>query len=38
LIHTEEYPDRSGAVKRETEIKNRKSKGYIESLVRTSRP
>jgi putative endonuclease len=38
LSYKEEYPDRSSAVRRENEIKSRKKKGYIESLVRTSRP
>ncbi|SPD72003.1 GIY-YIG catalytic domain protein [uncultured Desulfobacterium sp.] len=37
LIYYEEHPDRSTAVKRENWIKNRKSREYIESLVRTSR-
>jgi putative endonuclease len=37
LIYSEEYPDRSSAMKREQEIKNRRSKTYIESFVRTSR-
>ena len=38
LVYEEEYPDRSLAVRRENEIKSRKKKSYIESLVRTSRP
>jgi len=37
FLYCEEFPDRSGAMKRENEIKRRKSKDYIESLVRTSR-
>jgi putative endonuclease len=37
LIYVEEYPDRSAATKREREIKNRRSRCYIEGLVRTSR-
>ena len=37
LVYTEEYPDRSSAVLREKEIKARKSKEFIERLVRTSR-
>ena len=37
LVYSEEFPDRSGAIKREHEIKRRKSKAYIGSLVRTSR-
>ena len=38
LIYYEEYPDRSTAMKREREIKSRKDKDFILSLVRTSRP
>ena len=34
LVYSEEHPDRSSAIKRENEIKRRKSKDYIESLVR----
>jgi len=37
LIYVEEHPDRPAATKREKEIKTRKSKTYIESLVKTSR-
>jgi len=37
LVYHEEHPDRSSAVKRELEIKNRKSKKIIEKLLRTSR-
>ncbi len=37
VIYSEEYRDRSTAMKREYEIKSRKAKGYIENLVRTSR-
>jgi putative endonuclease len=37
LVYHEEHPDRSSAVKRELEIKNRKSKKFIEKLLRTSR-
>jgi putative endonuclease len=37
LIYFEEYPDRSSAVRREDEIKSRKSRNFIETLVRTSR-
>ncbi|MBW2605142.1 MAG: GIY-YIG nuclease family protein [Deltaproteobacteria bacterium] len=37
LVYTEEHPDRSSAAKREKEIKSRKSKSYIEKLVRASR-
>ena len=33
LIHTEEYQDRATSMKRETEIKKKKSKIYIENLV-----
>ena len=38
LVYQEEHPDRSSAVKRENEIKGRKSRQYVENLVRTSRP
>jgi len=37
LIYYEEYNKRSYATMREKEIKNRKSRRFIESLVRTSR-
>ena len=37
LVYTEEFPDRSSAVKRESEIKGRKRRAFIEELVRTSR-
>jgi putative endonuclease len=37
LAYSEEHPDRSSAVKRENQIKSRKSKHFIETLVRTSR-
>jgi len=37
LVYSEECHDRSIAMKREKEIKNRKSRQFIESLVRTSR-
>ena len=37
LVYTEEFADRSSAMKREKEIKSRKKKEYIESMVRTSR-
>ena len=37
LVYHEEHPDRSSAVKRELEIKTRKSKRFIEKLLRTSR-
>ncbi|MBL7175278.1 MAG: GIY-YIG nuclease family protein [Desulfobacteraceae bacterium] len=37
LMYYEEYPDRSDAVKRENQIKRRKDKDYIESLVKRSR-
>ena len=37
LLYSEEYPDRSAAIKREKEIKKRRRREYIESLVRTSR-
>ncbi|UCB53156.1 MAG: GIY-YIG nuclease family protein [Candidatus Zixiibacteriota bacterium] len=34
LIHKEEYNTRSEATRREKQIKNRKSRRYIESLIR----
>ncbi|MEE9120830.1 MAG: GIY-YIG nuclease family protein [Syntrophobacteria bacterium] len=37
LVYFEEYPDRSSAMTREEDIKNRKSKKFIDSLVRRSR-
>jgi len=37
LAYYEEFPDRSSAMKREKEIKLRKKKDYIRSLVITSR-
>ena len=37
LIYSEKHPDRSCAMKRETEIKRRKDRDFIESLVSTSR-
>jgi len=37
LIYSEEHLNRSVAVKREKEIKNRKRRNFIEKLVRTSR-
>jgi len=37
LIYHEKHTDRSTAMKKEKEIKNRKSRQFIESLVRTSR-
>jgi putative endonuclease len=33
LKYTEEFPDRSGAVKRETEIKSKERRSYIEWLI-----
>jgi len=33
LVYTEEHPDRSSAMKREKEMKSKKSKEYIEHLV-----
>jgi putative endonuclease len=33
IVYTEQYPDRSGAVRREYEIKRRKSRKYIETLI-----
>ncbi|NIQ90614.1 MAG: GIY-YIG nuclease family protein [Desulfobacterales bacterium] len=37
LVYSEKYPDRSSAMTREEEIKKRKSRQFIDSLVRTSR-
>jgi putative endonuclease len=37
LVYSEELQDRSSAIQREIEIKNRRSKAYIDTLVRTSR-
>jgi len=37
LVYSEEHHNRSIAMKKEKEIKNRKSRQFIESLVRTSR-
>ena len=37
LAYHEEYPDRSSAMAREEDIKKRKSKKFIDSLVRASR-
>ncbi len=37
LVYSEEFPDRSSAMKRENEIKRRKRRTFIEALVRTSR-
>jgi putative endonuclease len=36
LVYSEDYPDRSSAVKRELEIKKRKSKEFIENLIECS--
>ena len=36
LIYQEKHPNRSSAMKRESQIKNRKSRAYIETLIRTS--
>jgi len=38
LVYSERYEDRPSAVNRENQIKRRKNKGFIEDLVRTSRP
>jgi len=38
VVYYEEHADRSSAVRRENEIKSRKKRGYIEALIRTSRP
>ncbi len=37
LVHKEEYLTRSEAVNRERELKSKKSRDYIEQLVRASR-
>jgi len=37
LVFSEEHIDRSKAIIREKEIKSRKSKSYIEALIRASR-
>ena len=37
LVYSEEHQDRSSAVKRENQIKQRKDKQYVDKLVRTSR-
>ncbi|MCF8143197.1 MAG: GIY-YIG nuclease family protein [Deltaproteobacteria bacterium] len=37
LVCSEEFPDRSSAMKRENQIKRRKDKIFIKSLVRPSR-
>jgi predicted GIY-YIG superfamily endonuclease len=37
LVHTETFETRLDAVQRERGIKKKKSRGYIERLVRTSR-
>ena len=37
LVHTEKFPSRSEAVKRENQIKSRKSRKFIEKLVGASR-
>ena len=37
LVYSEEHNDRSAAVNRESALKRRKSRDYIDKLVRTSR-
>jgi len=37
LIYYEEHPEKTRALKRENAIKNRKSRDYIEGLIRASR-
>jgi putative endonuclease len=37
LVYHEVFEDRPSAVKRELEIKNRKSRKYIDSLIQTDR-
>ena len=34
LVYSEEHPDRSSAMKREYAIKRKKSKDYIESIIK----
>jgi putative endonuclease len=34
IVHTEEFATKSGALAHEREIKNRKSKKYIENLIK----
>jgi putative endonuclease len=36
LVYSEEHPTRSGATKRETEIKSHKRRAYIEALIQKS--
>ena len=38
LIYQEVFNSKAGAMKREREMKEKKDRGYIENLVRTSRP
>ena len=38
LVHMEEFPDRSTAMKRESEIKSWKSRPMIESLIAVALP
>jgi putative endonuclease len=38
LVYSEEHGSRSLAMKRERGIKSKKDKGYVERLIRTSRP
>lgn len=38
LVYCEEFPDRSSAMKRENQIKNRKDRLYIESLLTVGTP
>ena len=37
IVHTEQFATRAQATQRERQIKKRKSREYIEALVRTSR-
>ena len=37
LVYSEEFPAKGSAMKKENYIKKRKSKNYIEELIRTSR-
>ena len=37
LVYSEEFPDRSSAMKRENYIKNKKSRSYINTLIKTKK-
>jgi putative endonuclease len=38
LVYTEEFEDRTSAIKREREIKKKKSRKYIEFLIASAKP